>query len=323
VPGARVTRVLVDVGAVTGVEADLTGPADASGASVSAPVRRLVVHARTVVLAAGALRTPAILQGSGIEHPAIGRHLRLHPVPVLAGRVDETVEMWRGTMQAARSLEFSEPERGRNGYVIESAPGHPGLLALALPWEGADAHARVMADVARLSPLIAVTRDGGEGRATLTKHGHVRIDYRLDAIGVATLRHALVSMARLARAAGASDLVAVGTPPAWYRRAAGNDDDGERRFSRFEEALAGFDFAPNRGGVFSAHQMGSVRMGAAQRDAPCDPWGRVRADATGHSVVGGLYVGDGSVFPTAIGVNPMITIMAMARRLSRVILAET
>ena len=45
--------------------------------------------------------------------------------------------MWRGTMQGARSLEFGDATAGRNGYVIESAPGHPGLLALALPWEGA------------------------------------------------------------------------------------------------------------------------------------------------------------------------------------------
>jgi choline dehydrogenase-like flavoprotein len=287
------------------------------------PPRALVVRAPTVVLAAGALGTPAILQRSGLEHPAIGRHLRLHPVPVLAGRFDETVEMWRGTLQAARSLEFSEPDAGRNGYVIEAAPGHPGLLALALPWEGAEAHAGIMAGAARLSPLIAITRDGGEGRTTVTRHGRIRIDYRLDATGVATLRHALVSMARLVRAAGASDIVAVGTPPAWFRGSDGGTDDGRRAFAGFEEALGAFDFAPNRGVVFSAHQMGSARMGSDPRGAACDPQGHVRAASKGHSIVGGLYVGDASVFPTGIGVNPMITIMAMSRRLSRVIQAET
>ncbi len=321
VAGAKVTRVLVENEAAVGVEAELTIGAESSTPAIASP-RHLVIRARTVVLAAGALRTPAILQRSGLDHPAIGRHLRLHPVPVLAGRFDETVEMWRGTLQAARSLEFSEPAAGRNGYVIEAAPGHPGLLALALPWEGAEAHATIMADVARLSPLIAVTRDGGEGRATLTKNGRVRIDYRLDATGIATLRHALASMARLARAAGASDIVAAGTPPAWFREV-GRTDDGGRGFARFVDALAAFDFAPNRGGVFSAHQMGSVRMGADPRGHPCDPWGRVRAKARGQAVVRGLYVGDGSVFPTGIGLNPMITIMALARRLSRVIRAET
>ena len=156
----------------------------------SATAARLTVRAGTVVLAAGALRTPAILQRTRVAHPAIGRYLRLHPVPVLAGWFDEPVDMWRGTMQAARSLQFAAGEPGRNGYAIESAPGHPGLLALALPWEGRAAHADVMRSIRMVAPLIAVTRDGGEGRLRLTGAGRPRIDYRLDATGVATMRHA-------------------------------------------------------------------------------------------------------------------------------------
>ena len=232
--------------------------------------------------------------------------------------------MWRGTLQAARSLEFSAPEPGRNGYVIESAPGHPGLLALALPWEGTAAHAAVMGRMDHLSPLIAVTRDGGEGRVRLTKSGGVRLDYDLDATGIATMRHALVSMARVMRAAGADEMVAVGSPPAWYRAdASGAADTDGRRFASFEAALAAFDFAPNRGGVFSAHQMGSARMGADPRTHPVDLAGRVRASDRDDRPVPGLYVGDGSLFPTGIGVNPMITVMALARRVARGILAET
>ena len=174
-----------------------------------------------------------------------------------------------------------------------------------------------------LSPLIAVTRDGGEGRARLTKSGGVRLDYALDATGVATLRHALVSMARLIRAAGAGDIVAVGSPPAWYRSDVPGSGDPGRRFAAFEAALGAFDFAPNRGGVFSAHQMGSVRMGADPRTHPCDADGSVRASDRDDRAVPGLYVGDGSLFPTGIGVNPMITVMALARRVARRILAET
>ena len=314
VPDAQVARVIMDGSRAVGVE----------GAVVAGNVtRRVVVRARTVVLAAGALRTPAILQRSGLEHPQIGRNLWLHPVPIVAGRFNESIEMWRGTMQAARSLEFVEPEPGRNGYVIEAAPGHPGLLALALPWEGTDAHAEIMAGAGRLSPLIAITRDGGEGRTTLTRAGRVRVDYRLDRVGVATLRHALVSMARIALAAGAAEIVAVGTPPIWHRsRGRGAGSDGVA-FARFEAALAAFDLAPNRGAVFSAHQMGSVRMGADPRTHPCDPWGRVRVTGRGDAVVRGLYVGDGSLFPTGLGVNPMITVMALAKRVARTVLAET
>jgi choline dehydrogenase-like flavoprotein len=207
--------------------------------------------------------------------------------------------------------------------VIESAPGHPGLMAFALPWEGTEAHAELMANARHIAPFIAITRDGGEGRTTVTKAGRVRVDYRLDERGVATMRHALVSMVRLGRAAGARRLVAVGTRPVWFGRypiLAGNE---AATFRRFEEDLAAFDFRPNRGAVFSAHQMGTARMGASSRDHACDPWGRVRSGGRGATTVAGLYVGDGSLFPTGIGVNPMITIMAMARRVARTVLAET
>lgn len=322
VPRVRVLRVLFEGGRAVGVEgnalvtdARTDQPLDAPGRPGVPLTRRIVVRAPIVVLSAGALRTPAILQATGVDHPSIGRHLRLHPVPVVAGRLVEPVDMWRGTMQGARSLEFGDATADRNGYAIEAAPGHPGLLALALPWEGRAAHEAMM-DLARfLTPLIAVTRDGGEGRATLTKAGRVRLDYTLDAKGIATMRHGLVSMARLARAAGASEILAAGSPPAWFGRH-GTD------FAAFEQRLAAFDFSPNRAAVFSAHQMGSVRMGADAATHPCDTGGRVRMSSRGDAVIPGLYVADGSLFPTGIGVNPMITVMALARQVTRTILAE-
>lgn len=325
---ARVTRVLLEDGRAVGVEAavlivdpvtgePLPGP---DGGPLRPRTRRMVVRAPQVVVAAGALRSPAVLLGSGLDHQAIGRHLRLHPVPVVAGIFDEPIEMWRGPMQAARSLQFGRAEAARNGYVIESAPGHPGLIALALPWEGTDAHAALIGRIRHVGPLIAVTRDGGAGRVRLAPSGRARIDYALDARGVATLRHALVSMAGLVRAAGAREIVAVGTPPRWHGRSAMATGQESRAFTVFEDALRAFDFAPNRGSLFSAHQMGSVRMGASVADHPCDPDGRVRT--RGGAPIPGLYVGDGSLFPTAIGVNPMITVMALARRVARTVAAE-
>jgi choline dehydrogenase-like flavoprotein len=305
IPDARVTRVVIENRNITGVEADLSGG------------RGIRLRAPSVVVAAGALRTPSVLQRSDLNHPALGRHLRIHPVPVVAGRFDERIEMWRGTLQAARSLEFNASTPDRRGYVIESAPGHPGLLALALPWEGRAAHATLMRDSAHLGPLIAITRDGGEGRVRLTRAGRVRLDYRLDEVGIATMRHALVSMARLARAAGADPILATGTPGAWWRAS-----DGRGSFERYLERLRASDFRPNRASVFSAHQLGTARMGADPARHPCDPWGRVRVSPRGETIRG-LYVGDGSLCPTGLGVNPMITIMATARHVARTVLAES
>jgi choline dehydrogenase-like flavoprotein len=320
---ARATRVLVENGQAAGVEAKaLWTDASTSRPDPDGRTRRLVVRAPIVVAAGGALRTPALLACSGVDHPSIGRHLRLHPAPLVASLYAEPVDMWRGTMQAARSLQFARPEDGSNGYVIESAPGHPGLMAFALPWEGTDAHQELMLRARHVAPLIAVTRDGGEGRTTLTRAGRVRVDYRLDPGGIATLRHAMVSMARLARAAGATEIVAVAARPARYRPPRLEMGGAAEAFGRFEAELASFDFRPNRGAVYSAHQMGTVRMGRSTNDHPCDPWGRVRRDGRSDRPVEGLYVADGSLFPTGIGVNPQVTIMALARRVARTVLAE-
>jgi choline dehydrogenase-like flavoprotein len=315
---ARVRRVLIDgPWAVDGVQGTLA-PADDTAPIATAP-RPFVVSARQVVLAAGALRSPSILQASRIGHASIGRHLRLHPVPVIGALHDEPVDMWRGTMQAVRSMQFAVDTPEHRPYVIESAPGHLGLMALVLPWEGAAAHAAWMARARHFSPLIAVTRDGGEGRTTLTRAGRVRIDYRLDAAGAATARHALVSMARLARAGGARELLAVGMP--MPRHVVDGGGDEARRFLAFEQALAATDFRPHRGTIASAHQMGTIRMGADPRTHPADARGRVRRSEDG-ALVEGLYVADTSTFPTGIGVNPMVGAMTMARRVSRTVLAE-
>ena len=319
----RVTELIVEGGRVAGVAGNLlvedpgTGMPVLAGRGATAAIRRLVVRSPQVVLAAGALRSPAVLQAGGEAHRAVGRHLRIHPVPVVAGRMAEPVDIWRGTMQAARSAEFIEAAGGREGYVIESAPGHPGLLALAVPWDGAADHASWIEASRHLSPLVAVTRDGGSGRVSLTRAGRVRIDYRLDETGIRTLRHAAGSMARLIRAAGALEILAAATP---ILRHAVEGPDEAARFEAYLGRLATMDFGPNRGTVFSAHQMGTLRMGADPADHAADPRGRVRGPDGRH--IGGLYVADTSTFPTGLGVNPMLTVMTMARRVSRTVVAE-
>ena len=155
-----------------------------------------------------------------------------------------------------------------------------------------------------------------------TKAGRVRIDYRLDATG----RRDAPPRARLDGPAGPGGRGPPRSSPS-ARRRAGTAARASSRVGRSgRSSLRGrprgsSTSRPNRGGVFSAHQMGSVRMGADAGEHPCDPRGRVRTRRADR-VVPGLYVGDGSLFPTGIGVNPMVTIMALARRVARTVLAE-
>jgi choline dehydrogenase-like flavoprotein len=315
VPDATVTRVIL------GPAPYATRPYAAGVEATLADGRRLQVMAPQTVIAAGALRTPVVLERSGLEHPAIGRNLRLHPVAIVAALLPEPVAMWSGTTQAARSLEFLDPRSpDGSGFVVESAPAHPGLIALALPWESADDFAVDMGRIRHAAPLIAICRDLGSGSVRPRRAGGARIDYRLAPVDIATLRRGLVEMARLARAAGAAEIVGFGTPGMWFRGDASGSPEGGPAFEAFLDRLAAFDFAPNRAMVASAHQMGTARMGARPADHACDERGRVWTER--GRVIKGLYVADASLFPTAIGVNPMITVMLLARRVARTVLAE-
>lgn len=315
VPDAPVDRILVESGRAVGVEGTVRG-------------RRYRVHARQVVVAGGALRTPVVLARSGLDHPAIGRNLHLHPVSVIAATYGEPIEMWCGTMQGARSLEYiGGPDGdGHGGFVIESAPAHLGLFALATPWESAAAHAERMRGARYEGALIAIVRDEGSGTVRPTGSGGARIDYRIGRSDADALRRGLVAAATMARAAGARRMTALGMPPEDLDLDGSPGDVAlrEAAFCDFLRRLERFSFAPNRAEVFSAHQMGSARMGADPRLHACDPGGRVRSGRGGRQggIIDGLYIADTSVFPTAVGVNPMFTAMLLARRVSRTVIAE-
>jgi len=308
--GARVSRVLHRGRAVVGV-AGLLAP---SG-------RPFTVAAPQVVLAAGALRTPVILASSGIGHRGVGRNLRLHPVVVTAALMPEPVDMWIGPTQAARSLEFIRPGPAsadgigpaHGGFIIESAPAHPGLAAAALPWQGRVAGAGLLSRLRHLAPLIGIVRDRGAGTVRPLAAGRARIDYRLDPADADTARRALVEMARLAHAGGASELLTITQGGVWWR--AGED------LGAYLRRVAEVDTGPNRIVLMSAHQMGTAGAGADPRRAPVDPSGRVRLDERG-TLLRGAYVADASLFPAALGVNPMLTVMALADRVAATVLAD-
>ena len=315
IPDCKAERLIISNGAVRGAVTTY-------GTRAGTP-RTLEIIAPQVVVSGGALRTPLLLRRSGLTHPAIGQNLRLHPVTLAAGIFPEKIEMWRGTMQAAKSEEFIEPMEDRNGYIIESAPGHPGLLSLGIPWTSRDEHQRLMKLAPYIAPFLAIAKDDGGGRISETRSGFAKIEYRTTPRDERTLRAALGSLVRMAEAAGASEVIAAGSPPVSWRRR-----DGVEAFQVLQRRLTRFDFSPNRGTVFSAHQMGTARMGSDPVDHACDPFGRVRSSSRPRAtdphggIVKGLYVADGSLFPTALGVNPMITILALAKRVARTVLSD-
>jgi choline dehydrogenase-like flavoprotein len=230
------------------------------------------------------------------------------------------VEMWAGPLQSARTLHFlasgaaadAYPGPAHGPFVIESAPPHPGLAGSAFPWAGRADSAAFMATLAHAAPLVALVADQGRTSQPLRSGRPHPVPHR--ARDARTARGP-GGMARISRAAGALDRRRRHAG-GWFGRTAGRTIERSA-----PEHLSTRSLAPNRTGLFSAHQMGSAPAGVDPVTSACDPWGRVRADTAG-AVVPGLYVGDGSLFPTAIAVNPQVTIMALAERVARTVIAE-
>jgi glycine/D-amino acid oxidase-like deaminating enzyme len=303
--GCRARRVLWSGGRARGVEAVARG---ASGEEVAVEVR-----APTVVVAAGSLHSPALLLRSGLELPALGRHLHLHPASGVAGTFATPIEPWSGPPQSVLCDEFAAGGAGGGGYGfrLETAPAHPGLLALATPWCGARDHRREMQQSARKCTLIVLVRDRSSGRVRVDRDGAPVVDYRPGRREREQLRLGLAAASRVLLAAGAGQLLALN-----HRRLGLRAVDDPAARARYFADVARSRSERNWSTLFSAHQMGTCRMGAGPRTAVCDAAGEVFG-------VRGLFLADASAFPASSGVNPMVTIMALAHHTARGIKERT
>lgn len=276
-------------------------------AGVAATVRtdrgdeHVTVHARYVVASAGAIETAALLLRSGVSHAQLGRNLFLHPTTAVAGLYPHDARGWIGAPQTVLCDEFGALD-GNYGFRLETAPVHPGLIALAQPWHGARDHRSRMQRIRHLSAFIVLTRDRNTGQVSLERDGRARIDYRVGREEQALLRRGIGAASRVHWAAGASEIHTLHVDDHTLRRSAVRD---EPAFERWRERVEALPVEGNRCGVFSAHQMGTCRMGIDPAHDVCDAHGAVYGAR-------GLYVVDASLFPSSSGVNPMITIMAMA-----------
>jgi acyl-CoA reductase-like NAD-dependent aldehyde dehydrogenase/choline dehydrogenase-like flavoprotein len=298
VADCRAERIVVEGGRAAGVEAAYAGPDGTSA--------RVVVRAPQVVAACGSIESPALLARSGIGGPAVGEHLRLHPTGAVIGHYEEEQRPWWGPPQAGLSHQFADLEDGY-GFLIECPNHTTGLAAAAGPWESGRRHKELMLEWGRAATFINLTRDRGHGRVAVDPIGMAVPEYLLtDGMDVRHFRRGLVEMIRLHEAAGARRIITLARKPTLWER--GEDIEA------FIEAVGERSLAPREHGIFSAHQMGTCRMGTDPQTSVAGPWGEL------HDI-DGVWIGDASAFPTSSGTNPMITIMALARRTAEAIAA--
>jgi choline dehydrogenase-like flavoprotein len=293
----RAQRIITEGGRAAGVEALRLG-------EDGTPVAALTVRAPRVVVACGALESPALLLRSGIGGPAVGQYLRLHPCVAVFGQYGDDQRSWWGAPHTFLCDEFADTGGGY-GFLIEATQYTTAIGGSAVPWTTAHAHKELMADFRLGASFIALTRDHGHGQVTVDAGGEAVPWYSVtDPTDAGHLRLGVEKLARLHAAAGARQIYALaGGLPRWR---VGDDLDAfVARAQRIPLAAGGHK-------LFSAHQMGSCRMGTDPATSVANPWGEL------HDTPG-VWIGDGSAFPTPSGTNPMVSIMALAHRTAEAI----
>jgi choline dehydrogenase-like flavoprotein len=271
--------------------------------------RKVVVRPKLVVLSAGAIGTPEILLRSGYDPSGrVGKRTFLHPVVASFAMFDRPILPFYGAPQSIASHHFADRGPGKLGFFMETAPVHPVLAGISVGGFGA-LHEEQMAGLASSSALIALAIDGflpeeEGGTVSLRGDGRVRIDYAFRPETWEALREGNKAIARLQFAAGARVVRSLHEDPVVMR--------SEADLGLLDKA----PWEPLRAAVFSAHPMGGCSMGRDPERSVVDS--RLRLHWLEN-----VYVVDGSVFPTSLGVNPQETVFGIAHWASDHIAAAT
>jgi choline dehydrogenase-like flavoprotein len=277
--GTRARRITMRAGRARGVEAATSGGG------------RLIVEADIVIVACGAIHTPLFLrrQGLGGESGELGRNLAIHPATAVRALFDEQIDMARGVPQSYFVDEFAD-----EGIMLEGAAGPPDYAAMSLPFAGAR-HRDLMLRYQHMSQFGLMVSDVSRGYVR-ERGGRVEIRYDLCKEDATTFKRGIELLCELYAAAGATTLY----PPVEGVGELQPDDLSQLR----DREVRARDLT-----LMAFHPLGTARADARPAN------GVVDASLKLHGV-DGLYVSDGSVVPSSIGVNPQITIMALATRLA-------
>jgi choline dehydrogenase-like flavoprotein len=269
----------------------------------------LRIRAKLVIVACGAIESPALLQRSRHPDPhgVIGRGLVLHTSLPMMGVMDQEVENYRGITGTYYSDHFRES----HGFYYECLFGHPMYAAALVPGVGTG-HFEMMRRYGQVMGFGVMLLDTVDDRNRVewsAARNRSLIHYRLGDADKQRLRFAVEQGVAIMFASGAREVLLPSEEPIGPLPYPLFRDPAEARH------CADLRFLPHQTTITSAHAQATVKMGADARTAT--------TDARGEShQVRNLVVCDSSSFPTSCGTNPMISIMAMARYQGRRIATE-
>jgi choline dehydrogenase-like flavoprotein len=285
--GVEARRVLVEDRRAAGVRCVVAPPPGRNGHNRPYTVRAR----RATIVAGGAFGTPELLLRSGLGGEEVGRNLHIHPACWVGARYEEEVRGWEGVMQSYYVDEWESEQR-----VLLEATFTP------LPFGGAwllgsgREHQESMLHFGNVASIGVQLADESVGKVGIAGDGSLRANYRLSSEDARRLTFGIARAAEVHFAAGATEVYPnIGRAPVLR--------PGD--LASFEATA----FKPSELRLEAFHPMGTARIAADPREGVCTPAGAVNG-------VKDLYVADASLFPTAVWVNPMMTIVAFAKRIA-------
>lgn len=289
VTAARVTNIDVVAGRARGVRATLGRP------TKSGSVRRLTVRADAVVIAGGALMTPVLLkQARALHAPMLGKNLSIHPASKVLALFAEQVDQYRGIPQS-----YTIDHHADDDILFEGGSLPPDVASLAFPWTG-QRFIDAMERYRHLATFGFMIKDHSRGEVRVGPGGRPLITYRLNQRDTALLQRGIETLCEVFQEAGAERVL-----PLVY----GHDEVTTK--TALSE-LRARRLRPTDFEVTAYHPLGTCRVGTDPQRSCLGP------DHEAHEVES-LYVCDGSAIPSSLGVNPQMTIMAMALRAAEII----
>ncbi len=295
--------------------------------------RSLTINAPRIIVSSGTLQSPLLLQRSGLTNPLIGKNLKLHPAASVFATYPQRINPWEGAIltSAVTALSNSIPATPNNGPVVECLYSVPGFAGVFAPFRpnlsttknpaGAAIEFKLnSAKFAHSTAFVIIQRDIDSGSVYQDPHqkSMVRIKYTPSKRDRAGVLKGMLAASRIAYGMDATEIDVLHPSVSRFIRSksaseATNDAAFELWLKEVEEHGVLGD--PENGMLGSAHQMGTNRMSSTPETGVVDGQGRVFGTSN-------VWVADGSVLPSASGVNPMVSIMGVSEHIARGIVKE-
>lgn len=290
---------------------------DANGGVAGEPTtrRKLIIKAKRVIVSAGTMQSPLLLLRSKLNNPQIGRNLYVHPVSFLGGIHEEEVKPWEGAILTSVVGEYENLDGRGHGAKLEVTNMIPSSWLIWLDWKGGLEYKLNAARMKHMAGYISICKDRDTGRVYPDPvDGRVRFSYTPSKFDKKHIMTGLLALAKIQYVEGASEIFTTIPGVSTFKRdtslPTSGDGINDERFHTWLKEVESKGFPTPESVFVSAHQMGTCRMSKVEKEGVVDPTGQVWGTE-------GLFVADASVFPSASGVNPMVTNMAISDHISR------